>query len=78
MYLDGKDVTLFIDFIFKNNLTENIMLKVPRNYDLKNLNLLGYPYETFQLKKGGNKISYILFHIKQKKILTISKLFLPT
>lgn len=69
LYLDGKDVTMYIEFILSNNLTQNVLLKVPRNYNFTNLESLGYIYDKYIIKKDRGRISYILVHIKQKKIM---------
>ena len=64
-----KDVTMYIEFILSNNLTQNVLLKVPRNYNFTNLESLGYIYDKYIIKKDRGRISYILVHIKQKKIM---------
>lgn len=73
LYLDGINVVSLIKFIFENQLTNNIILKVPRNYNFEKLRKLEYTYDEYILKKEKNRISYILIHIKNDKFSSVGE-----
>ena len=72
LYLNEISIDQIINFIFKEQLTSHIILKIPKNFDfLMFNNSIEYSYNVryvYKPLKSVNNIAYGLIHIKNLKI----------
>lgn len=68
LYLDNKPIEDIIKIIFNKNITNKILLKIPKNFDLDNFKkeLNNYKIKKYNLyKKKGTILSHCFLYVKK-------------